>query len=582
MSDGEPPRGRGGFSRAWRLLGRRSASSALVAWIYAPFGLLIALTLDRELFGGSVPQWLGIAGLGQLMVVGLLPLLGWVVHRFLSVGLRPAGTLVVMLLVAAARGTVMDVAARQLDLLPPESLTHWLVGDLITQAGFLILIGVRVSSRRAHEAAMVDLDIERRRLVSMDAELAQRITDLDQRLSIQMGLTVVPRLHEMDRMLDSLLEGADPQPVVTSLTSLIDNELRPLSHRLSDPVHLPIPDDRTLPTNDVTAIAISSRVGLGALVRPVPVAVIVGLFSFGQIDAISSLGRAMVFSPLIVALIWVILTAAVRALRRIEVPLWWGIALAALITSGAVTLSALIAMAMGSAVPDQPLMRSALGGALLGVLSAAAALVDAHQMRVESFLREQITLLTDSISVARQRIWVTRRRLGYTLHGMVQSALHVAAMRLSGSEGVTPAVVASIRADIGAALTRLGDPSPEHLDFEQACRDLAHTWEGTCAVTWQVDPAAAGALAGSPVLCECSIEVVLEAAQNAIRHGHASTVRIEARGGEGRIELTVSDNGQWVEGVLGQGTRMMDELCAAWGRERLGSGTQVRAELMVS
>jgi signal transduction histidine kinase len=217
----------------------------------------------------------------------------------------------------------------------------------------------------------------------------------------------------------------------------------------------------------------------------------------------------------------------------------------------------------------------------MGVLSAAATVTDVHENRGEEILRRHIESLSAAINVSRQRLWVVRRRLGYALHGSLQAALYVAAMRLSDDRIPNDEVVRSIRADIGAAVSKIKSGTAESSDVLQACRDLASIWEGTCVVTWEVTPEATEALTASPTASECAIEVVVEAVQNSIRHGKAAEVFVSITLTGDRLTVNVVDNGTSIDGVAGLGSRMMDELCVNWTRVPLGSGTQFSAELMV-
>ena len=217
----------------------------------------------------------------------------------------------------------------------------------------------------------------------------------------------------------------------------------------------------------------------------------------------------------------------------------------------------------------------------MGVLSGLATVTSIHEIRGEEILRRHIEALSAAINVSKQRVWVVRRRLGYALHGSLQAALYVAAMRLSDHRIPNDEVVRSIRADIAAAVFKIKSGAAESSDVLQACHDLASIWEGTCVVTWEVTPEATEALSASPTASECAIEVVVEAVQNSIRHGKAAEVCVSITLTGDKLTVNVLDNGTSKTGVAGLGSRMMDELCVHWARVPLGSGTQLSAELMV-
>ena len=568
-------------SMAWHQLGERSSTSALVAWVYAPFGFLVALTLDREIFGGSVLVWLGIAGLGQLAVLATMPLLGLLFHRFLPSRFWSLATLITFLLVMIARGFVMEVAAVRLGLSSTVDWTHLWVSDVITQVGFLVVIAYRVSVRKEHANRMRMLEGERRELARLDLGLSQKLIELDERLAIQMGLTVEPRLRDIDSELNSVAAGGDPEHLIMSLQTLVDNDIRPLSRYLSEPVKLPPMTAIPAANGEVERISLPPTVVFSKMIWPIPAAMIVGLFTFGQVEWLATLLAALIYAPLLGVIIWLILETARRLSGERQVRLWWGVLLTIVLNAAVVAIGAGIVIALGSPTPPSALVRSLAGGALMGVLSALATVTNAHENRGEEILRRDIEALSSAINVSRQRLWVVRRRLGYALHGSLQAALHVAAMRLSDHRIPNEEVVRSIRADIGAAVSKIKSGTAESSDVLQACRDLASIWEGTCVVTWEVTPEATEALTASPTASECAIEVVVEAVQNSIRHGKAAEVCVSLTLTGDRLTVNVLDNGKSIDGVAGLGSRMMDELCVHWARVPLGSGTQLSAELMV-
>ena len=567
---------------AWHRLGEPSSTSALVAWVYAPFGFLVALTLDREIFGGSLLEWLSLAGLGQLAVLGVLPSLGWLLHRCLPSRVWPLATLLTFLLVMVARGLVMEVVATGLGLASSVDWTHLWVSDVITQVGFLVVIAYRVSVRKDHARLMRVLEGERRELARLDLGLCRKITEIDERLGIQMGLTVEPRLREIDVELNSVAVGNDPGQLIESLQTFVDNDIRPLSHYLSEPVKLPPITAVPAVKGEVARISLPSTIVFSRMIWPIPAAVIVGLFTFGQVEWLSTFPAAIFYAPLLGVIIFSILENVRRLSCGKQVLLWLAAVLTIVLNAAVVALGAAIVMALGSAVPESALGRSFAGGAFIGVLSALAAVGNIHEDQSEQFLRREIAALNAAINVSRQRLWATRRRLGYTLHGSLQAALHVAAMRLSDPQVSHEEVVRSIRSDIGAAVSKIKSGAVEPCDFIQGCQDLASIWEGTCVITWQVTPEATAALNSSPTASECTLEVVVEAVQNSIRHGKATEVVVSVTTTGDRLNVDVSDNGQLIDGVAGLGSRMMDELCVRWARVPLGSGTQLSAELMVS
>lgn len=293
------------------------------------------------------------------------------------------------------------------------------------------------------------------RLRAVESDLRARIDDIDQRLSIQLGLVVDLRMHAIDRLLADVERGEDAKPALDALRSYIDDELRPMSHWLSA---------ASLP------------------VSAVPVAV-----PSGVDDALTP--------------------AEVSA---------------------------------------------------------------------------QIATVNDAISQLQQRLWVIRRRAGFALHGGFQGALHVVAMKLAAEASPSPEFVAGLRRDVQRAVARVTAPPASPPSLQNICADVAALWQGTCAITADIAPGAGDVHIRHPFTAECAAEVVLELAQNAVRHGRASQVRVRITGSDDRLMIEVADNGVWVDGKAGLGTQMLDDFCSAWSVECAKTGSFVGATLLLA
>jgi signal transduction histidine kinase len=384
----------------------------------------------------------------------------------------------------------------------------------------------------------------------------------------------------VDKQLAAVEDGADIEEPLATLRLFVDEDVLPLSHRLAAlDVSLGGYVPTTVESDSIPWIR-PRRLEFGAVIRPALTGTVVGLIAAG------SAGNRLPFWQAIVVVLFVVLTSlaylsGVRfLLRGKSAPV-----LAALLVSAASTafllgmMVSLLLLAFGVNRPGSIMLFSVLG-AFVGALAWLAAVIDARYSLTEYDLQYRISQLRDSVSRTQQQLRMQRQRIGYALHGGVQAAAHAAALRLMSADPVTPEVVRGIRLDLVQAGKRLRSDISHQISFDEMCQSIAQTWEGTCQVTWQITDQAKSALDTHPTTASCGAEVVLEAVQNAIKHGKASLISIHASREEDRLVLQIRNNGvPSHEGKTGLGTQMLDTFCSHWRREPLESGSLVFAEL---
>ncbi len=92
------------------------------------------------------------------------------------------------------------------------------------------------------------------------------------------------------------------------------------------------------------------------------------------------------------------------------------------------------------------------------------------------------------------------------------------------------------------------------------------------------------AILQSQSLAECVVEIAREAVGNAIRHGQSRAIHLDISVAEGTLVLRCRDDGVSgkPDGVPGLGSRMLDEICIRWMRERIDGSTVLTASLAIS
>jgi signal transduction histidine kinase len=372
---------------------------------------------------------------------------------------------------------------------------------------------------------------------------------------------------------------------VETLRTFLDRDLLPMSHRLADTV---TPWGRELAVAprpaEVPDEVLPRTLNCREVFRPALLTYVVFFLALGSAGT-----RLPVIAAGMVAIIMAIfvgsMTLGIRALLgRVEMRTLMALIassfLVGLVFAAAVQFMLILAVAQES----RSVLFAGFAGVLFGLLSGLAAMVDAGFTRSREALRAQIHDLQDATSLLRQELWLSRRRFGYALHGGLQAAIHAATIRLATMGAHDPQVVAMVRDEIRQAFDRVVIESSVPPTLDDVCGEISATWQHACEVTWQIGAGVAEALQAHPVAAECSSEVLLETVQNAIRHGRASTVHVDATLDGDRIVLSIVDNGTPSEqmGNQGLGSRMLDEFCSQWSRNPLHFGTHVRAELVLA
>lgn len=576
---GSAPGLRGAWATAWRRLGDPVALSQSAAWWFTPVGFVGPVLVDPLRLGGSPAFWIAVAGVGQI-IVALGFWLGQRVVRALPQSFAPLGTLGVVILIVLMRGLFLAWATQEAGLTEGLELFYRTIGSIPMIGGALVLSALVACVRSEHRDVMNVLGERRDELERMQATLDGRLAEIHDQLRQQVADTLEPEIRDLEEALDAAAAGRTSVPL-ERLQALVDDDLRHLITELSNTQEEP-----TSPT-PTSRRAVPSRVRLPATLpmsnalRPALQGVIIGA------AATASVSRSLTVVPAITYCVAVaLITAAVLALARLLLARWTPPTAIALVTAtvlgGMATLSSVvITAALGIPSPDSLRGAGLAYGAACALGLATYRAVDSHRAGLEDDLADTVAQLEASTNTLRQRSWVARRRLSLLLHGSIQSALHAAALRLGSTREPDPETILRVRRDLAAALALLDAPPAAGVSLEETLDSIATTWAGHCDITWSITAEARRELGPGCDTCACVAEIAREATHNAIVHGRATQVSIDVSEVDGRVTVSVQDNGHLKGGEPGAGSAMLDEMCSSWSRTATASGTVLRTELSV-
>lgn len=572
--------------RRWlTLLGQPPATGALTAWLFAPIGVVAAFGTEWSRQGLELNLWLRFVVLGQFVVVALLPIVGWLMRRFVRGNIaRGVGVVLAMGAVIVIRGLAMYEGAVLFGVIQRLDVETFIV-SVIMQTGLLALVGVRVSQRKAEQGRLRALTGQCDGLDVENAELAVRVAETNERVAVQVGLAIEPKRRVIDEQLASAERTGDVAPAIESLRGFVDRDLIPLSHRLADRATPWSAQDFDRAMSVASAKEVMPlRLPAGDLIHPALVMYVVALITLASTAIRLPLGLALV-----VATVLTVLIGALLFLLRSVFARWsWPTPLAFIVTPVVIAVVFAVAVRLVLLTAGVSDLRSvaiiAAVGGFFGVLTALATLTDVRFRTTRQMLTGRIDELQDATSRARQELWLSRRRFGYALHGGLQAAVHAASMRLAVVQPADRDSIAAVRSELRTAFDRVRDAAAGTASLEAVCAEIASTWNGTCAIDWRISDAASQALAVDPIASACGAEVVLETVQNAVRHGRAAHVTVDVGTDAQHLVIDVTDDGEWKANIDGDGlgSRMLDEFCSRWRRDALRSGTHVRAELALA
>lgn len=203
----------------------------------------------------------------------------------------------------------------------------------------------------------------------------------------------------------------------------------------------------------------------------------------------------------------------------------------------------------------------------------------------DSATATQIAIENEQIQARiRGQLWVNRRNLTWVLHGPIQSALVASALALSQGKD-TAELREKVRQNICYAMARLNGSSLAHPDLESALAEISAVWSINCIIDWSIDDAARRLVAGDRAAVMCVSEIAREAVNNAVRHGHATTVHgridVVSSVAAGLLFVTITNNGDpgTIPVERGLGSAMFDELTHSWARVSEDGWTTMTASI---
>jgi signal transduction histidine kinase len=541
--------------------------------------VLSNLVLDFGREKGTFGNWLLIALLGYLSVAAVLLL-----ARNLLSGMTPPAIvyLLVFLLAGFVRGVVIFQVGTEFGVIPPDEWQYRLLGSPLFILVSLSLVTVLVSNSQRATKELANLETSRlvleKRLSSMRAEISRMNSEVAGNVS---GL-ISPVIQELMVKIKGSKELARE---IQELRTTVDEVVRPLSIAIAEKT-----DEMSSP--QVTAAKVSIRENFRLDSKLQVANQIVPFWSSALITLIST-PAAVVFYGQDAALALALLAVATVAtlelayfiFRRVQLRSIAALLLQVAIfaTAGGAAILALSLANLSAGL--YPAARIITLAVIIGLAMFIGQIRQTQRYASQQKAREvneQLELLN---SQARRELWLNRRRIATVLHGPVQAALYASAMRLAQSSRPSKKLIQSVNQDLADALEVLKFDSLEETDLRDVIGQITEVWSGTCEIYSNISKAVYQVTKKNPLVGEAVTEVLREAVSNAIKHGSATEIEIDAKVTAKLVVISIVNNGKFPVNSRGNGfgSKLYSELTHTWQLERTpDSRTKFSATVFVA
>jgi signal transduction histidine kinase len=541
--------------------------------------VLSNLVLDFGREKGTFGNWLLIALLGYLSVAAVLLL-----ARILLSGMTPPAIvyLLVFLLAGFVRGVVIFQVGTEFGVIPPDEWQYRLLGSPLFILVSLSLVTVLVSNSQRATKELANLETSRlvleKRLSSMRAEISRMNSEVAGNVS---GL-ISPVIQELMVKIKGSKELARE---IQELRTTVDEVVRPLSIAIAEKT-----DEMSSP--QVTAAKVSIRENFRLDSKLQVANQIVPFWSSALITLIST-PAAVVFYGQDAALALALLAVATVAtlelayfiFRRVQLRSIAALLLQVAIfaTAGGAAILALSLANLSAGL--YPAARIITLAVIIGLAMFIGQIRQTQRYASQQKAREvneQLELLN---SQARRELWLNRRRIATVLHGPVQAALYASAMRLAQSSRPSKKLIQSVNQDLADALEVLKFDSLEETDLRDVIGQITEVWSGTCEIYSNISKAVYQVTKKNPLVGEAVTEVLREAVSNAIKHGSATEIEIDAKVTAKLVVISIVNNGKSPVNSRGNGfgSKLYSELTHTWQLERTpDSRTKFSATVFVA
>ena len=569
---------------AYHYIGRSDSLNWRTHIFFAIPATLTGILFDYpRLGGGPIPGWTLLILVAILTPIVVIELLSQLVGKSSWQKPRPVVVIGILILAGLSRGAVFYFLGGAFGLVPADDLVFRLVGGplyvgaIYMVGNYILLASIdhrRISSTLQEERANLKLSKQ-----SFEAQLA----NLKFAQMSRVRELLAPALWELGKLLKDASLSKDASRAIGALRQLNDEVVRPLSHSMIQKFDLPALTKGVSQRSRLGQFVLPSRVTLGSTLPVTAFAPFVAVITYSATSALLGPIDALVAGIVVTA----ILTLELLLIKRLVGNATVSLVMAILFSLAVGSVLGVTAWVMVTneflLLPSDIGLQSLVFFIMTMIVFLMLGIAQMQRNQATEELEEAVEDLRLLTSQLRQQVWLSQKTLATELHGSVQAALNASAMRLALTPNPTPEDLDRVRQDIDNAMQRLG--VNDYLDgqsIEELLEQICDLWEGSCEISYRLDPDASSALADDSAAAYCTLEVIREAVNNAIKHGEAKQIEIAASLDAEVIELTVTNNGNATQlSTPGLGSSLYQELALDY-KLSLGTPTKFWAKIPLS
>jgi hypothetical protein len=571
-----------GNNSLWYLLGLRSSLSFRLTLLFLFPGFLSPIFIDRADFGGSFMLWTGLILLAHTGFTVMILIAGKLIHGNRDNESHPIATLIAFVFAQSVRGSILGFSTVFLGFTDDPKLAFRIISGGLFISTVLSVIAISIAIFDQHSNLVKDLENKSRELMQLRSTMDTRLQEATRNLREYAQQVVTPRIDQIDQLLVALKSGGNKDDAVHEMQDYVDTELRTFSHQIAH--------DKSLQALDVNIetstkkLELPKSINLSQSMRPYVTTVLFFITYAAAAQRTMTFVEALPFNVITTVLLISYFAFFKKLFGNREIPLVIGLVVGASIFASVGPLILFVESYMPIEIAQHISGATVFVGLIYGFANLGYTILTSQRTSLIAELTSTIENLESTISLLSQKEWLSRRQVGYVMHGSLQSALNAAVLQLGAAKDPSPDLIESVRGDIAGALARVGFDSGQNYSFEQAQQEISKIWAGTVETKWQVSPGALEALRKNPATSECLAEVLREAVSNASKHGKATKVEIAVNIEDSAISLQAIDNGTSINTgkTQGLGTELLDDVCSSWSLEPEPAGGMIlRANLLL-
>lgn len=556
----------------WHLLGLQSSLSFRLILISIFPCALSPIFIDRANYGGSNLLWLGIIASAHLGFGICILSAGKLIHRSNDGKSHPIATLLAFLSAQAVRGSILGFSTVFLGFSDDPKLAFRVLSGGVFISTVLSVVAISIAVYDQHSRLVKDLEEKSSELIELQASIDSRLRSATENLQQFAQQVVSPRIDQIDQLLSSLKTGGNKNEAIKEMQTYVDEELRPLSHQIANDSSLSEPD--LVKSKSKRRFDLPRHINLSISMRPYVTTVLFFITYAAAAQRTMTFIEALPFNLISTVLLILYFLFFKWLFRNRNFLLALGLPIGLSIFAIVGPLVLYIESYINIQLPENVATATIFVGCIYGISNLGYTVLTSQRTRMIADQTQINADLESTISLLRQREWVARRRVGYVMHGSLQSSLNAAVLKLGASTDPSAELIESVRSDISQALSRVSSDSSKSYFFDQAKEEIAKIWAGTIQIHWRIEPEVFDELQRNPETSECLAEVVREAVSNAAKHGSANEIEINANVEDSVVHLEVRDNGKSSNTgkTLGLGSELMNDVCSSWALEPVPAG----------